>query len=75
MEAPKNFVKLQQGELNISEIISLVTFSNCGAIANFIGITRDNFEDKKVRMHYRNKFEALTLKHTTGNLPFRSPTV
>lgn len=49
MEAPKNFVKLQQEELNVAEIIDLVTFPNCGAISNFIGVTRDSFEDKKVK--------------------------
>lgn len=49
METSKNFVKLQQEELNIAEIIDLVTFSNCGAISNFIGITRDNFENRKVK--------------------------
>lgn len=52
MEIPKNFVKLQQEELNVAEIMELVTFQNCGAISNFIGITRDNFENKKVK--YRN---------------------
>ncbi|XP_039312810.1 molybdopterin synthase catalytic subunit isoform X2 [Solenopsis invicta] len=62
MEAPKNFIKLQQGELNISEIISLVTFSNCGAISNFIGITRDNFEDKKVIMLEYEAYESMALK-------------
>jgi len=49
MEIPKNFVKLQKEELNVVQIIELVTFPNCGAISNFIGITRDNFENKKVK--------------------------
>lgn len=49
METSKNFVRLQQEDLNITEIIDLVTFPNCGAISNFIGITRDNFENKKVK--------------------------
>lgn len=49
MDTSKNFVKLQQEDLNIAEIIDLVTFPNCGAISNFIGITRDNFENKKVK--------------------------
>jgi len=49
MEIPKNFVKLQKEELNIAQIIELVTFPNCGAISNFIGITRDNFKNKKVK--------------------------
>lgn len=56
METPKNFIRLQQEELNVMEINELVKFPNCGAIANFIGITRDNFEKKKVKLkrHYRN---------------------
>lgn len=49
MEASKNFIKLQQEELNVSDIINLVAYPNCGAVSNFIGITRDNFENKKVK--------------------------
>lgn len=49
MEEPKNFVKLQWEELNVAEITELITFSNCGAISQFVGITRDNFNDKKVK--------------------------
>jgi len=56
MEILKNFVKLQQEELNIAEIMELVTFPNCGAISNFIGITRDNFENKKVKCRNQFKF-------------------
>lgn len=50
METPKDTVKLQQEELNIEEVISLVTAPNCGAISTFIGVTRDNFNNKKVYM-------------------------
>lgn len=49
MEKPKNFVKLQLEELNVAEIMELITFTNCGAVSQFIGITRDNFKDKKVK--------------------------
>lgn len=48
MGAPNDIVKLQEEELNAGEIIDLVTSPNCGAISNFIGVTRDNFDDKKV---------------------------
>lgn len=48
MGSPKDIVKLQQEELNVGEIINLVTSPNCGAISNFMGITRDNFDNKKV---------------------------
>lgn len=50
MGAPRDIVKLQQEELNIGEVTDLVTAPNCGAISNFIGITRDNFDNKKVRI-------------------------
>ncbi|XP_018307920.1 molybdopterin synthase catalytic subunit [Mycetomoellerius zeteki] len=62
MEILKNFVKLQQEELNIAEIMELVTFPNCGAISNFIGITRDNFENKKVIKLEYEAYESMALK-------------
>ncbi|XP_014489455.1 PREDICTED: molybdopterin synthase catalytic subunit [Dinoponera quadriceps] len=62
MEAPKNFIKLQQEELNITDIIHLVTFPNCGAVSNFIGITRDNFENKKVIKLEYEAYEEMALK-------------
>lgn len=49
MEASKDFIKLQREKLNVTDIINLVVFPNCGAVSNFIGITRDNFENKKVK--------------------------
>lgn len=62
METSKNFVRLQQEDLNITEIIDLVTFPNCGAISNFIGITRDNFENKKVIKLEYEAYESMALK-------------
>ncbi|XP_018046015.1 PREDICTED: molybdopterin synthase catalytic subunit [Atta colombica] len=66
MEILKNFVKLQQEELNIAEIMELVTFPNCGAISNFIGITRDNFENKKVIKLEYEAYESMALKEMTN---------
>ncbi|KYN42897.1 Molybdopterin synthase catalytic subunit [Trachymyrmex septentrionalis] len=66
MEILKNFVKLQQEELNIVEIMELVTFPNCGAISNFIGITRDNFENKKVIKLEYEAYESMALKEMTN---------
>ncbi|XP_071648385.1 molybdopterin synthase catalytic subunit isoform X4 [Temnothorax longispinosus] len=63
---PKNFVKLQQEELNVAEIMELVTFPNCGAISNFIGITRDNFENKKVIKLEYEAYESMALKEMTN---------
>ncbi|XP_011700213.1 PREDICTED: molybdopterin synthase catalytic subunit [Wasmannia auropunctata] len=65
MEISKNFVKLQQEELNVAEIIELVTFPNCGAISNFIGLTRDNFENKKVIKLEYEAYESMALKEMT----------
>ncbi|XP_011860371.1 PREDICTED: molybdopterin synthase catalytic subunit isoform X2 [Vollenhovia emeryi] len=59
---PKNFIKLQQEELNVAEIMELVTFPNCGAISNFIGITRDQFEDKKVIKLEYEAYESMALQ-------------
>jgi len=66
METPKNFVKLQREELNVAEIMELVTFPNCGAISNFIGITRDNFENKKVIKLEYEAYESMALKEMTN---------
>ncbi|XP_043255131.1 molybdopterin synthase catalytic subunit [Colletes gigas] len=62
MSAPKDIVRLQQEELNISEIIDLVTSPNCGAVTNFIGITRDNFENKQVLKLEYEAYEPMALK-------------
>ena len=62
MGAPNDIVKLQEEELNAGEIIDLVTSPSCGAISNFIGVTRDNFNDKKVlRLEYE-AYEPMALK-------------
>lgn len=50
MGAPKDIVRLQREDLNVSGIIESVTSPNCGAVSNFIGITRDNFENQKVKI-------------------------
>lgn len=62
MGAPKDIVKLQQEELNIQEIIDLVTSPNCGAISTFIGVTRDNFNNKKVVKLEYEAYETMAVK-------------
>ncbi|XP_034177389.1 molybdenum cofactor synthesis 2B isoform X2 [Osmia lignaria lignaria] len=62
METPKDSVKLQQEELNIEEMISLVIAPNCGAISTFIGVTRDNFNNKKVLKLEYEAYETMALK-------------
>ncbi|XP_076283414.1 molybdenum cofactor synthesis 2B isoform X1 [Lasioglossum baleicum] len=62
MGVPDDIVKLQHEELNIGEIINLAVSPNCGAISNFIGITRDNFENKNVLKLEYEAYEPMALK-------------
>lgn len=48
MSDKMDYIKLENGKINMEEIHNLVTSPQCGAISTFIGITRDNFEQKKV---------------------------
>ncbi|XP_067214501.1 molybdopterin synthase catalytic subunit isoform X2 [Linepithema humile] len=66
METSKNFIKLQKEELNVVEIMELVTFPNCGAISNFIGITRDNFENKTVIKLEYEAYESMALNEMSN---------
>jgi molybdopterin synthase catalytic subunit len=45
-----NFVKLVSSKLSVEEISDLVSSPSCGAISLFVGTTRDNFQNKKVRV-------------------------
>lgn len=62
MTVPKNFISLEKEELNVAEIINLTVSPNCGAIATFVGITRDNFEKKKVVKLGYEAYEPMVLK-------------
>ncbi|XP_076165176.1 molybdenum cofactor synthesis 2B isoform X2 [Ptiloglossa arizonensis] len=62
MGAPKDIVRLQREDLNVSGIIESVTSPNCGAVSNFIGITRDNFENQKVLKLEYEAYEHMALK-------------
>ena len=43
-----NFVKLTVDVLSVGDVVSLVSDASTGAIAIFVGTTRDNFNGKKV---------------------------
>lgn len=43
-----NFVKLTVDVLSVGDLVSLVSDASTGAIAIFVGTTRDNFNGKKV---------------------------
>lgn len=64
MSTAKDIVKLQQEELNVGHIIDLVTAPNCGAVSSFVGITRDNFDNKKVFIYWNYNYKCKdTLTH------------
>merc|ERR1740139_408716 len=41
-------IKVSESPLTLEECHSFVSLPSCGAISSFVGVTRDNFEDKKV---------------------------
>lgn len=45
-----NFLNLQAEPLDLNTINELITHPSCGAVSFFCGTTRDNFEDKQVRV-------------------------
>jgi molybdopterin synthase catalytic subunit len=45
-----NFVKVMSSKLSVEEISNLVSSPSCGAISLFVGTTRDNFENKQVKV-------------------------
>lgn len=43
-----NFLQLTEEKLDVNKVTDLVSHESCGAVSIFVGITRDNFEDKQV---------------------------
>lgn len=43
-----NFLQLTEEKLDVNKVSDLVLHESCGAVSIFVGITRDNFEDKQV---------------------------
>lgn len=41
-------LKLTQDKLSVEEVSNLVVDDKCGAISVFVGVTKDNFDGKKV---------------------------
>ena len=50
-----DIVKLVDGKISVEELVDQVSSDNCGAVSVFVGTTRDNFQNKKVR-HDTNHF-------------------
>ncbi|XP_061174382.1 molybdopterin synthase catalytic subunit-like [Saccostrea echinata] len=48
-----DFIEITEKKLDVNNISQMVTDPSCGAISIFVGITRDNFDGKKVlRLEY-----------------------
>ncbi|XP_015171240.1 PREDICTED: molybdopterin synthase catalytic subunit [Polistes dominula] len=62
MDTGKNFVQLEQEVLNFQEIYNLIVSPKCGAISSFVGITRDNCDNKKVTKLEYEAYEPMALK-------------
>jgi len=55
--SPRDFVKIQEDPLELQKLCDLVNDPEAGAISTFSGITRNNFDGKKV---IRLEYEAYT---------------
>lgn len=52
MDFPKDFVAIRDGNISIEEIKKIIGDVSCGALAFFVGTTRDINEGKKVTGFY-----------------------
>jgi len=62
MNSGKDFVQLSSQNLELESLVKLVTDSKAGAISTFIGITRDNFNGKKVLSLEYEAYEPMAEK-------------
>lgn len=44
-------LKLTQDKLSVEEVSNLVVDDKCGAVSLFVGVTKDNFDGKKVTLN------------------------
>jgi molybdopterin synthase catalytic subunit len=44
-----DFLSLTENQIDVNGLVSQVSSPKCGAVSMFIGTTRDNFENKKVK--------------------------
>lgn len=58
-----NYVSLTYDEINEQNITNTVKSNKAGAITSFIGITRDNFEDKIVTHLEYEAYNEMALEH------------
>jgi molybdopterin synthase catalytic subunit len=61
-EYVKTHVDISENKLELRELVELVRSDKAGAIATFIGTTRDSFEQKEVVSLYYEAYVPLALK-------------
>jgi len=57
-----NYVHLQIEPIKLDELYQRVVAPSCGAISSFIGITRDNFEGRRVSCLSYEAYEPMALQ-------------
>jgi molybdopterin synthase catalytic subunit len=57
-----NYVHLQTEAIQLDELYKRVVASSCGAISSFIGITRDNFEGRRVSRLSYEAYQPMALQ-------------
>lgn len=57
-----NYVSLQHQPINLDILYQQVVAPSCGAVASFIGITRDHFEGRRVSRLSYEAYESMALK-------------
>ncbi len=61
-----DFVSLSYEEIDITKLQKFVTCTSAGAISSFIGITRDNFDGRKVVSLSYEGYEDMVLEQFLG---------
>jgi len=54
-----DYLNLQYEKINIQELYEKVVASNCGAVASFVGITRNNFDGKHVEKLFYECYDKM----------------
>ncbi|CAF4196092.1 unnamed protein product [Rotaria magnacalcarata] len=57
-----NYIHLQTEPILIEQLYRRVVSPSCGAVSSFIGITRDNFEGRRVTRLSYEAYEPMALK-------------
>jgi molybdopterin synthase catalytic subunit len=60
-----DYVKITEDSLDLNAIVGLVTDPKAGAVSTFLGVTRDNFNGKKVIKLEYEVYEPMAVKELT----------